>query len=171
MAAASVPSKADVRGAVRRQLATLSLTERALASARIRDQLDSIKALSGLLTARFIPLATEPDIGAPGGAPVPQVVTGSRILQFGVPLESIDAFLVPALGVDRIGTRLGRGGGHYDATLTGARSDALRVGIVFDCQFVPSLPTDVWDEPLDCVITEQRVIWFERRDARCRSTP
>ncbi len=62
---------------------------------------------------------------------------------------------MPLLAVDRRGTRLGQGGGHYDRTLATLRAagPVLAVGMAWDCQLVDALPTDPWDEPLDALAT------------------
>ncbi|SIR76653.1 5-formyltetrahydrofolate cyclo-ligase [Williamsia sterculiae] len=63
-----------------------------------------------------------------------------------------DVVLVPALGVDRRGVRLGRGAGYYDRTL-GAAADAALVAVVYDDELFDELPED----PLDV-----RVGWVLR---------
>ena len=70
-----------------------------------------------------------------------------------VDLASIAAFVIPGLAFDRHGGRVGWGRGYYDATLAHA-PDALRIGIAFDCQLVPSVPSDPHDAPLHYVVTE-----------------
>lgn len=57
-----------------------------------------------------------------------------------VDLESIDLVVVPGLGFDRHGARLGRGGGFYDRFLARRELTALRVGVAFDVQIVDSIP-------------------------------
>lgn len=79
--------------------------------------------------------------------PVPQTHTL-------VELAAIEAFVVPGLAFDRGGWRIGWGRGHYDATLAAARSDALRIGIGFDCQVIDDLPREPHDARLDYVVTE-----------------
>ena len=67
-----------------------------------------------------------------------------------------DLILVPAVGCDRRGNRLGYGGGFYDRLLS--REDCKEIptiGIVFDFALVVQLPQDPWDCPLDAVCTEQ----------------
>jgi 5-formyltetrahydrofolate cyclo-ligase len=78
-----------------------------------------------------------------------------------VPLDQIDAVLVPCVGVGRDGSRLGRGGGYYDATLP-ALSSAIRIGLVFEVQLVPALPCEPHDAPLDAAVSEARVFLFTR---------
>ena len=64
-----------------------------------------------------------------------------------------DVVVVPALGVDRDGTRLGRGGGWYDRALRHARPGAVVVALVFDDEFVDRLPALEHDRPVTAVVT------------------
>ncbi len=61
------------------------------------------------------------------------------------------AVLVPALLVDANGVRLGRGGGHYDRTLGGARGESIAV--IFDDEWVDELPAEPFDVPVTAVVT------------------
>jgi len=61
--------------------------------------------------------------------------------------------LVPALAVDRIGTRLGRGGGHYDRSLPLARDDAPLVAVMRDVELVDELPREPHDVRMTAVLT------------------
>lgn len=74
-----------------------------------------------------------------------------------VPLEEIDAALVPGLAWDRSGGRLGRGAGFYDRLFADPRWRGFRCGVFFAAQEVESVPTDPWDAPLDAVVTESSV--------------
>ncbi|WP_309601862.1 5-formyltetrahydrofolate cyclo-ligase [Sphingomonas sp.] len=62
-----------------------------------------------------------------------------------------DLVLVPLLAIDRRGTRLGQGGGHYDRALPALRAaGATIIGIGWAMQLVDSdFPTEPWDVPLD----------------------
>lgn len=74
-----------------------------------------------------------------------------------VDVAVLDAMLLPLLGFDRHGTRLGSGAGFYDralAPLAGARQRPQLVGIAFAAQQFETLPREGWDVPLDAVITE-----------------
>jgi 5-formyltetrahydrofolate cyclo-ligase len=79
-----------------------------------------------------------------------------------VPLEEIEAVLMPGVAFSTDGLRLGRGGGYYDATLKQVPTKALRIGLGFDAQVVPALPREPHDVPLDLVVTEARVLRFPR---------
>jgi 5-formyltetrahydrofolate cyclo-ligase len=76
----------------------------------------------------------------------------------------VDCVVMPGVGFSEDGFRLGRGGGYYDATLP-LLPRAVRVGLAFDVQIVPTLPHDAHDAPVDAVVTETRVLAF-RRDSR-----
>jgi len=79
--------------------------------------------------------------------------------------RQLDLLLVPLVGFDREGYRLGMGGGYYDATLAFMhhrrqwRKPRL-VGIAYECQRRETLPHDPWDMPLDAVLTEQQLYRF-----------
>lgn len=70
-------------------------------------------------------------------------------------ITAADLLLVPALAVDRQGTRLGRGGGFYDrslALLPPTWSGRL-IAVLFDGEFVAVLPADVHDISIGAVVT------------------
>jgi 5-formyltetrahydrofolate cyclo-ligase len=71
--------------------------------------------------------------------------------------STIDAFLVPGLLFGRAGERLGRGGGHYDRALAGARPDAPRIGLCYAHRLVSELPVEEWDVSMDVIVTDREV--------------
>lgn len=73
--------------------------------------------------------------------------------------SEVDLILVPAVGCDRRGYRLGYGGGFYDRLLSLPEwSSKPTIGIVFDFAFLPELPVDVWDKPLSGICTEKELL-------------
>lgn len=64
-----------------------------------------------------------------------------------------EAVVVPALAVDRLGFRLGRGGGYYDRALAHVRPEAVLVAVVFDDERVDELPREHHDRPVTAVVT------------------
>jgi 5-formyltetrahydrofolate cyclo-ligase len=66
-----------------------------------------------------------------------------------------DLVVVPLLGFDANGHRLGWGKGFYDRYLA-SRGEAVRaVGLAFACQEVPTIPTEAHDRRLHGVLTER----------------
>ncbi len=63
---------------------------------------------------------------------------------------------VPVVGFTQSGARLGQGGGHYDRWLAD-HSDAIPIGLAWDCQLVDELPTEPHDVPLKAVVTPTRM--------------
>jgi len=70
--------------------------------------------------------------------------------------ETLDAVLVPALGADRSGNRIGQGSGYYDAFLPSVTCP--RIALVYEACLVPSLPAAPHDVPMTTLVTEQNVI-------------
>lgn len=87
------------------------------------------------------------------------------------PLLRLDAILLPVVGFDREGNRLGMGAGYYDRALR-LRRDRERgwrrprlVGIAFSCQEMPRIDSSPSDVALDLVVTEREIIVPHRRQA------
>jgi 5-formyltetrahydrofolate cyclo-ligase len=73
-----------------------------------------------------------------------------------ISVSQIDGFLVPGLGFDKNGARLGRGKGFYDRTLQ--RSPGEKVGLAFSEQVIKSdLPCDPWDVFMDALVTDKEI--------------
>ncbi len=74
-----------------------------------------------------------------------------------------DVVLVPLLGHDEAGFRLGYGGGYYDRTLAAADPRPLAIGIGFAQARLPSIDPQSYDIPMDVIITEDGVTVFRGR--------
>ncbi|WP_420933616.1 5-formyltetrahydrofolate cyclo-ligase [Alteromonas sp. A081] len=82
-----------------------------------------------------------------------------------VPTSTIDVILMPLVGFDSKGNRLGMGGGYYDRTLAFTRFTQQRptlIGIAHDEQEVDSLPFETWDIPVDMIVTPKKTLTFTR---------
>jgi 5-formyltetrahydrofolate cyclo-ligase len=75
-----------------------------------------------------------------------------------IPFGQIDLVVAPALGFDRLGNRLGRGGSFYDRFFANKEVIASRCGLAFAEQLVDSIPITESDEPVDFVVTDEEVI-------------
>ncbi|MGI0491750.1 5-formyltetrahydrofolate cyclo-ligase [Alkalinema pantanalense CENA528] len=73
--------------------------------------------------------------------------------------EEVDLILVPCLGIDHQGYRLGYGGGFYDRLFSQPDWRSIpTLGICFDFGYFDRLPRDVWDQPLQGICTESQQI-------------
>lgn len=74
-----------------------------------------------------------------------------------VDISQLDLIMVPGVGFDRQGGRLGHGKGYYDRLLGRARPDTPRVALAFECQVFAKIPMLPGDVSMDKVITEKGV--------------
>lgn len=74
-----------------------------------------------------------------------------------VNVESLDLIMVPGVGFDRRGGRMGHGKGYYDKLLQHARKDTPLVALAFECQMFEEIPVAHHDIFMDKVITEDQV--------------
>lgn len=82
----------------------------------------------------------------------------------------LDIIFVPLVGFDNKGSRLGRGGGYYDAAVADLHRLQRKklpkiIGLAYECQRVSAIPTDSWDWQLDAVITENNIYEFQNNPA------
>ena len=87
-------------------------------------------------------------------------VSGNEVL----PMEH-DMIIVPTVGVDKNGFRVGYGGGYYDRLLKpilNKKNRPLIIGLVYDFQLIDDLINEEHDIKLDVVVTEKQVINFTK---------
>lgn len=86
------------------------------------------------------------------GIPIP---TGTPVL---VP----DAVLVPPVGIDQNGCRLGYGGGYFDRTLASLTPQPIKICLAYELARIPTIFPQPHDIPMDVVVTEAGIQVVER---------
>ena len=78
------------------------------------------------------------------------------------PPWSLDLILMPLVGFDRSGNRLGMGGGVYDRTLAfmakNNKPSPQLVGLAYSFQEIAQISPQKWDIPVSRIITEKEII-------------
>lgn len=77
--------------------------------------------------------------------------------------RELDLALLPLVGFDRHGNRIGMGGGFYDATF-GDDAPEL-IGLAHESQRLDRIRADRWDIPVSAVVTDRRVYHCTGRPA------
>ena len=84
--------------------------------------------------------------------------------------RDLDVIICPLVAVDKNGNRMGMGGGFYDTTLGKSHQAGLKkplkIGWCYDFQVVEQLERQVWDVPLDGLITPSGLRWFKRNQIK-----
>ena len=171
-----------------RQLAALAVAERL-------DQLlaSQFETLKGLIISAWWPIKAELDLrfwlaglAARGAtAALPLVVTRAAPLKFRgwtpetrlergfwnilVPADGPylvpDITLAPVVGWDRVGYRLGYGGGYFDRTLAVMNPQPLAIGIGLQSACLKTIYPQRHDVPMQAIITETGIAWPVKDDA------
>jgi len=75
--------------------------------------------------------------------------------------EEFDLLLVPGVGFDPQGNRLGYGGGYFDRFLSASRG--VKVGLCYSVQVMDEIPAEPHDISMDIIVTEKEIY-------RCKET-
>ncbi|HCZ01320.1 MAG: 5-formyltetrahydrofolate cyclo-ligase [Rhodobacterales bacterium RIFCSPHIGHO2_02_FULL_62_130] len=148
---------------------------------------DFLAAYQGKALAGYMAMRTEIDplaamVAHQGPVCVPVIIANGQPLKFRewspgcrmemgafgaeIPAEGAwiepEVLIVPLVGFDARGYRLGYGGGFYDRTLEGLRAKrpTFAVGFAFDAQEMPEVPIDQFDQRLDAMVTESGLRLF-----------
>jgi 5-formyltetrahydrofolate cyclo-ligase len=85
----------------------------------------------------------------PGLWDIPHPVDGAEVVP--------TALLIPLVGFDAAGHRLGNGGGYYDRTLAALEPRPLAIGVGFEISRVASISPLPHDQPMDAIVTEASI--------------
>lgn len=165
-----------------RRQALPSATREAATAAIITQLRAALPTPATLTIAFFAPFRAEPDLrplvdewrAAGARTALPVVVARGQPMEFrlwwpgapvkrgafslpepdGTPLVTPQVVLLPPVGFDAEGYRLGYGGGFFDRTLAVLAPAPLKIGVAFEAARVDSIRPQPYDVPLDIVITE-----------------
>ncbi|MCB6182755.1 5-formyltetrahydrofolate cyclo-ligase [Leeia sp. TBRC 13508] len=80
--------------------------------------------------------------------------------------EQLDVVLVPLMGIDQYGFRLGMGGGFYDTSIACRRLRNMTrpklIGVAYELQKVNHLEADPWDIRMDALVSEKEFSVFPK---------
>ncbi|MFZ2236971.1 MAG: 5-formyltetrahydrofolate cyclo-ligase [Dokdonella sp.] len=126
---------------------------------RQRDQIFHLPVVGPLHSLQFVAWKVGDEV-APNryGIPEPVHERSRRVA-----VDMIDVLLMPLLGFDRSGNRLGFGGGYYDRALEFLRdreqaASTLLVGVGYSFQEVEHIDAEPWDVKFDYIATERELI-------------
>lgn len=186
--------KADLRHEALARRDGLDPAERARASERILSRLVAeIRVSDARFVSAYMPIRSEVDIfplfaaadelGVTMALPVQAEEGGLRFRAwhhgeplvpspFGVREPAANAeeitpeiIIMPLIGFDRSGQRLGYGRGHFDRTIARLHGKGVRprlVGVAFAVQEVTEIPAEPHDAPLDAIVTEAGTVAIDR---------
>ena len=168
-------SKAEIRAQ--------HLSRRPRSSEGLTEQLQNfVERLGAKNVASYHPLPTEPDtsdfnnaFARVGNLLLPRVIGDDIEFAYGAlaagsfgileptgerfPIDAIELFIVPAMAVDGIGNRLGKGRGFYDRVLK--TSVATAAAVVFDGEVVELIEAEEHDVRMQYAVTPTSTIRFE----------
>ena len=70
------------------------------------------------------------------------------------PVVVPQALLIPPVGFDKRGYRLGYGGGFFDRTLAAIKPEPLKIGVAFELSRIDTIHPQAYDIPMDFIVTE-----------------
>ncbi|MCX8034058.1 MAG: 5-formyltetrahydrofolate cyclo-ligase [Thermodesulfovibrio sp.] len=71
-------------------------------------------------------------------------------------IDEIEVMVVPGIAFDSRCFRIGYGGGFYDRVLSNRKG--LAIGLAYEEQMINQIPIDPFDEKVDLIITDERMI-------------
>jgi 5-formyltetrahydrofolate cyclo-ligase len=79
-----------------------------------------------------------------------------------IAINAVDLIIVPAACVDSSGMRMGWGRGYFDKTLGSMERRPPVYAVIFDSEFVETVPSEVHDQRVDGIVTPSGIITLTR---------
>jgi 5-formyltetrahydrofolate cyclo-ligase len=74
--------------------------------------------------------------------------------------SELGAVLVPGVAFDEHGGRMGHGAGYYDRFFPALAEGTPLIGVAYDWQIAPKVPTAEWDRSMNYIVTDSRILKF-----------
>lgn len=150
--------KQELRRCLQEKLASVSAEEVAVASGHVLRELQSLlegrPGVASVLLYQPLVAWKELDLSSlPVLLPSLSFVTLENTKDAVFPQEKFDVIVVPLLGFNYDGYRLGHGGGWYDRFLT-AQPNAFKIGVGYEETRIDYIP-ERHDLPMNVIITEK----------------
>ena len=89
-----------------------------------------------------------------------------KINKYGIPEPEAknivfpDVLLIPLVAFDKNLNRLGQGGGYYDRLIKklSKKKNIIKIGLAFSIQEIDKVPTNMYDQKLDYIVTNKNII-------------
>ena len=89
-----------------------------------------------------------------------------KINKYGIPepetkkIVNPDVLLIPLVAFDKNLNRLGYGGGYYDRLIKklSKKKKIIKIGLAFPFQKINKVPTNIYDQKLDYIVTNKYII-------------
>jgi len=75
-----------------------------------------------------------------------------------LPLNQVDAIVVPGVAWDLRGYRIGYGAGYYDRSINSTRKFLPKIGLSYEFQIIQRIPNGRFDRRVNILVTESRII-------------
>ena len=76
-----------------------------------------------------------------------------------VPIDCIDIAVIPGIGFDEKGARIGSGSGFYDRLIPKLPITTRKVALSMEEQIIPQIPMESHDKHVDIIVTDKRIIY------------
>lgn len=74
--------------------------------------------------------------------------------------SDFDLIVLPGIAFDKVGNRIGYGGGYYDKYLSVLECKINKVALAYEFQVIDNIETEKHDIKVDCVITDNEIIYI-----------
>jgi len=79
-----------------------------------------------------------------------------------IAVNDVDLMIIPAAAIDRSGMRLGWGRGYFDKTIGSMERCPPVYAVIYDSEFLDTVPRDIHDQPVTGVVTPTQTITLAR---------